>query len=97
MPWARLPDVFETTKMFTEKESVRVNNKYKSLSEMLLSNKTISYKSLVNPRKIQNELIKTQQLRYLLHLETQIVFQILKIQNLTRLFGVVELTEWNKV
>ena len=57
MAWGCLPGALETNKMFTRKESISVSNKSKSAFEKSLSNK--SDKSKVNPRQIQDALIKT--------------------------------------
>ena len=48
----RLPDVLETKKMFTGKESISVSNKCKYASDKSLSNKLISDKSKANSREI---------------------------------------------
>ena len=52
MSSGRLPDVLETKKMFTGKESISVSNKYKYASDKSLSNKLISDKSKANSREI---------------------------------------------
>ena len=50
--WRRLPEVLETNKMFTWKESISVSKISKSVSDKSLSNKPISEKSKANPRQI---------------------------------------------
>ena len=56
MSSGRLPDVIETNKMCTGKESVSVPNKSESVFDKSLSNKPISRKSNANPSEIQDAL-----------------------------------------
>ena len=46
--------------MFTGKESIPVSNKSKSETDRSLSKKPISHKAKMNPRKVQEALIRTQ-------------------------------------
>ena len=50
--WRRLPEVLETNKMFTGKESISVSKISKSVSDKSLWNKPISENSKANPRQI---------------------------------------------
>ena len=74
MPWGCLPDVLETNKVFTGKESISLSNIFKSVSDKSLSNKPISDKSKKNPRKIQEALLTTECFPCPSDFEIQIVF-----------------------
>ena len=55
-----LPDVMETNKMCTGKESISVPNKSKSVFDKSLSNKPIPRKSKANPSEMQDALKRTK-------------------------------------
>ena len=66
--------------MFTEKESISVPNKSKSISDKSTSKKFISDKSKTNPRQVQDALIGNQYFLYSSHFKTSLAFLFLRFE-----------------